>query len=49
MAHAEAANDEVFADVALHLQDLVLDSADVDEFLRDLAGYAAARLSSRKP
>lgn len=46
MAHAEAANDEVFADVALHLQDLVLDSADVDEFLRDLAGYAAARLSS---
>ncbi|WPU09795.1 GAF and ANTAR domain-containing protein [Pseudarthrobacter oxydans] len=47
LAHAEAANDEVFADVALHLQDLVLDSADVDEFLRDLAGYAAARLSSQ--
>lgn len=45
MAHAEAANDEVFADVALHLQDLVLDSADVDEFLQDLASYSAGRFS----
>ena len=46
MAHAEAANDEVFADVALHLQDLVLDSATVDEFLRGLASYSAGRFSS---
>jgi GAF domain-containing protein len=46
VAHAEAAHDEVFADVALHLQDLVLDSASVDQFLRDLASYSAGRLSS---
>lgn len=46
MAHAEAANDEVFTDVALHLQDLVLDSPDVDQFLQDLARYAAGRFSS---
>ncbi len=46
VAHAEAANDDVFADVALHLQDLVLDSANIDEFLRDLASYSARRLSS---
>ncbi|TLM75518.1 GAF and ANTAR domain-containing protein [Pseudarthrobacter sp. NamB4] len=46
MMHAEAAHDEVFADVALHLQDLVLDSTDMDQFLGDLALYSAARLSS---
>lgn len=46
MAHAEAANDEVFADVALHLQDLMLESPDVDQFLRGLASYSAGRLSS---
>ena len=32
-------------DVAEHLQDMVLDSADVDEFLGELAGFSAASLS----
>lgn len=37
---------ELLGDVALHLQDLALDSPDVEQFLDDLARYTASRLSS---
>lgn len=36
----------MLADVAMCLQDLVLDSADVEQFLEDLALFSASRLSS---
>ncbi|HEY8699847.1 MAG TPA: GAF and ANTAR domain-containing protein [Arthrobacter sp.] len=45
MAAAEVAENEVFTDVAQHLQDLVLDSREVGQFLDELAAYSAARLS----
>ncbi|WP_308159563.1 hypothetical protein [Arthrobacter sp. ISL-65] len=37
---------ETFGDVARYLQDLVLDSPDVGQFLEDLAVFSASRLSS---
>ncbi|ADX71600.1 ANTAR/GAF domain-containing protein [Pseudarthrobacter phenanthrenivorans Sphe3] len=46
MVRAQAENEEIFADVASQLQDLVLASTDVEHFLRDLARYSADRLSS---
>ena len=47
MVAAKVSNDEVFTDVALHLQDLVLGNPCVEKLLGDLAAYAAGRLSSR--
>ncbi|GAB5079442.1 GAF and ANTAR domain-containing protein [Arthrobacter sp. AD-310] len=38
-----------FADVAVYLQDLVLENVDVDQLLGGLAGYAAARLEGTAP
>lgn len=46
MVAADVSNHEVFTDVAQHLQDLVLDSPEVGQFLDELAVYSAARLSS---
>ncbi|WP_267276092.1 GAF and ANTAR domain-containing protein [Arthrobacter sp. CDRTa11] len=37
--------EESFPDVAPHLQDLVLDNPDVEQFLQDLAVYSGERLS----
>lgn len=45
MVAADVSENEVFTDVAQHLQDLVLDSPEVDQFLDELAVYSAARLS----
>jgi len=42
----KVSRNEVFTDVALHLQDLVLGSPCVDKVLGELAVYAAGRLSS---
>ena len=47
MVAAKVSDDEVFTDVALHLQDLVLGNPCVEKLLGDLAAYAAGRLSSR--
>ena len=44
---AKVSNNEVFTDVALHLQDLVLGNPCVEQVLGDLAAYAAGRLSIR--
>lgn len=44
---AKVSNNEVFTDVALHLQDLVLGNPCVEQVLGDLAAYAAGRLSLR--
>lgn len=44
---AKVSNNEVFTDVALHLQDLVLGDPCVEQVLGDLAAYAAGRLSTR--
>jgi GAF domain-containing protein len=38
-----------FADVAVHLQDLVLENADVEYLVSSLAGYAAVRLGANAP
>lgn len=38
-----------FADVAVYLQDLVLDNADVEHLVSSLAGYAVARLGGNAP
>lgn len=46
MVAADVSNHDVFTDVAQHLQDLVLGSPEVEQFLDELAVYAAARLSS---
>jgi GAF domain-containing protein len=45
MVAAEVSEYEVFTDVAQYLQDLVLDSPEVEQFLGELAVYSAARLS----
>jgi GAF domain-containing protein len=42
---AAQTSEEFFPDVAPHLQDLVLDSLDVEQFLQDLAVYSGQRLS----
>lgn len=47
MVAAKVSHNEVFTDVALHLQDLVLGNPCVDKVLGELAVYAAGRLSSR--
>jgi len=44
---AKVSHNEVFTDVALHLQDLVLGNPCVDKVLGALAPYVAGRLSSR--
>ncbi len=46
MVGAEVSGGEVFADVAAHVQDLVLQSPDVVRLLDSLALYAVARLGS---
>lgn len=43
------ASKETPVEIGLHLQDLVLDSADVGEFLDELAAYSAASLSASGP
>lgn len=45
MVAAEVSENAVFTDVARHLQDLVLDNPEVEQFLGELAAYSAARLS----
>lgn len=47
MVAVRVSNDEVFTDVALHIQDLVLENPCVEQVLGDLATYAAGRLSTR--
>ncbi|HJV99961.1 MAG TPA: GAF and ANTAR domain-containing protein [Arthrobacter sp.] len=47
MVAAKVSNSEVFTDVALHIQDLVLGNPCVEKVLGGLAAYAADRLSSR--
>lgn len=47
MVAAKVSRAEVFSDVALHLQDVVLGNPCVDKVLGELAAYAAGRLSSR--
>ncbi|SLK02286.1 GAF and ANTAR domain-containing protein [Arthrobacter sp. P2b] len=42
----DVADGRVFADVAAHLQDLVLGNRGVEQLLQDLAEYSAARLGS---
>ena len=44
---AKVSDKEVFTDVALHLQDVVLGNPCVDKVLGELAAYAADRLGSR--
>ncbi|WP_457965110.1 GAF and ANTAR domain-containing protein [Arthrobacter sp. D1-29] len=46
MVAAKVSENEVFKDVAQRLQDLVLDSPEVGQFLEELAAYSADRLSS---
>lgn len=43
---AAEVSEEVFTDVAPHVQDLVLDGPDVEQFLQDLALYSAERLGA---
>jgi GAF domain-containing protein len=42
--YTDVLEDIVFADVAVHLQDLILKKPDIKEILDNLASYAAARL-----
>ncbi|WP_258804542.1 GAF and ANTAR domain-containing protein [Pseudarthrobacter sp. NS4] len=45
MVEADVSDAKVLGDIAAHMQDLVLENPDVEQFLQELAGYAAARLS----
>lgn len=45
MLYTDVSGGMVYADVAVHLQDLMLENPNVEQILGALAGYAAARLS----
>lgn len=44
MLNTDLSGGIVFADVAVHLQDLMLENPDIEQLLEHLSGYAAARL-----